>query len=368
MTKLKVLEIIGDSTLAGAPRHLLSLLENLESKKFSLFVICPPGPLAGEIRALKKNIVLEIVPMSSKLDFTAIREIRSNIRHLKPDLIHVHGTRAGSLGRLAAIGFRMPVVYTEHLWTKNYKLPSRLAHRLQLIGLWFLDMFTTMNIAVSQAVKDFMIENQISRDEKIVVIYNAIAKPTKKAKIFSKNEIILGTVGTLNIQKGIQYLISAMGKIIKEFPDTRLEIVGEGPYRRILEKEIRKMKLTSCVALTGFIKEIDEKLLDFDIYVQPSLSESFGLAIIQAMNLGIPIVATNTGGIPEVVTTGKSGILVEAKNPEALAGAILKLLRDHKKAKEMGKIASEDVKIKFNLDDMVKETEQVYETLAENRT
>ena len=331
-------------------------------------MICPPGPLAGEIRSLKRHIEIEIVPMRSKLERAAIREIRSNIKHIKPDVIHIHGTRAGSLGRLAAIGFRYPVVYTEHLWTKQYRLPSRIAHRFQLIGLWFLDMFTTLNIAVSQAVKDFMVENQISREEKIIVIYNAIEPLKKKAKIFTDKKITLGTVGTLNIQKGMQYLIDAMPKILKEFPQSCLEIVGEGPYRRVLEKQIRKMKLSSKIKLTGFIKEIEEKMTEFDIYVQPSLSESFGLAIIQAMSLGLPVVATNTGGIPEVVTTGKSGILVEPANPEALAGGILTLLRDPKKAKAMGNLGREDVKIKFNLRDLIKETEQVYETLTENRT
>src|SRR3990167_7781666 len=183
--KTSILEIIGDSTLAGAPRHLLSLLENFDYKKFRLFVICPPGPLAGEVKGLKKGIDLEIVPMKSKIDLSAIKEIRANIKHIKPDVIHVHGTRAGAFGRLAAIGFSYPVIYTEHLWTKNYKLSNIISQQLQLIGLWFLDMFTTLNIAVSQAVKDFMVENQISRDSKVVVIYNAIEPTKKKASIFS---------------------------------------------------------------------------------------------------------------------------------------------------------------------------------------
>lgn len=368
MTKIRILEIIGDSTLAGAPRHLLSLLENFDYKKFSLFVIAPPGPLAGEIRGLKKNIDLETVSMNSKLDLGAIRKIKSQIKKIKPDIIHVHGTRAGSLGRLAAIGFKVPVIYTEHLWTKNYKLPSRLAHRIQLIGLWFLDMFTTLNIAVSQAVKDFMVDNQISRDEKVIVIFNAISPSKKQAKIFEGKEVVIGSVGTLNLQKGMQYLIAAMPQVLKEFPKVRLEIVGEGPFRKNLEKQIKKMKLGGAIHLTGFIKDIEEKLADFDLYVQPSLSESFGLAIIQAMSLGLPVIATNAGGIPEIVTTGKTGILVEPAKPKALADAILKLLRDPKKAKELAKLAAQDVKIKFNLEDMVKETEKVYETLAQSRS
>jgi len=363
MKKIKVLEIIGDASLAGAPRHLLSLLENFNYRRFDLSVILPGGPLAGEIRSLPADVDLEIVPMHSKLDLTAISEIRKKIKHLKPEIIHVHGTRAGSVGRLAAINLKIPVIYTEHLWTKNYLLPSRVAHRAQIIGLWFLDMFTNLNIAVSQAVKDFMVENQISRPGKIAVIYNGIAPKRKRTKIFSKKVITLGTVGTLNFQKGIQYLIQALPRVLKEYPETRLVIVGDGPYKKYLEKLVAKLKLKKVV-FTGFLKDIEEEMRNFDLYIQPSLSESFGLAIIQAMSLGIPIVATSSGGIPEVVTTGKSGILVEAGKPQALAEAILALLRDKKRALKMGKLASEEAKIKFNLKEMVEETERIYEKMA----
>lgn len=368
MKKIKVLEIIGDSSFAGAPRHLLNILEGLNEKKFSLFVISPPGPLAGEIRSLRRGVELESVPMNSKLDFKSIFEIRKIIKHIKPDIIHVHGTRAGSLGRLASINLGYPVIYTEHLWTKHFRLSSRFNESLQIAGLWFLDLFTTINIAVSQAVKDFMIARQISRDKKIIVLFNATKIPKEKAKIFSGKDFHLGTVATLNFYKGIQYLIQAMPKVLKEFPRTTLEVIGEGEYRRQLEKLTKKLKLEKSVHFQGFVKDIEEKMLHFDIYIQPSLSESFGLAIIQAMSLGIPIVATNTGGIPEVVTAGKSGLLVEAGSPLALAEAIISLLRDPGRAQNMGELAREEVKIKFNLDDFIEEMEQIYETLAKSRS
>ncbi len=143
-------------------------------------------------------------------------------------------------------------------------------------------------------------------------------------------------------------------------------IIGEGYYKSSLKKLVKKLKLENFITFKGFVKEVEEELTNFDIYVQPSLSESFGLAIVQAMSLGLPVVATNTGGIPEVVTEGKSGILVELGKPEALADGILILLRDHEKARNMGKLAAEDAKIKFNLNDMVKEVEKVYEKIAQN--
>jgi len=370
MKKIKILEIIGDATLAGAPRHLLSLLENIDLKKFSLFLICPPGPLAGEVRGLKRTIDIEIVPMRSKLDIEAIREIRANIKNIKPDIIHIHGTRAGILARLAVIGLKYPVIYTEHLWTKDYQLRSRLSHHLQLVGLWFLDMFTTLTIAVSQAVKDFLIESQITRPEKVIVIYNGTEPPhsmQKKAEPFKDEKMTIVSIGTLNEQKGMQYLIQAMIKVLKEFPKVNVVIIGHGPYKAELEKQVKKMKLTSKIKLTGFVKDVYDELLKADIYVQPSVSESFGLAILQAMSVGLPVVATNTGGIPEVVTSGKTGILVESKNPETLADGLLELLRDHKKAIKMGDLGAEDAKIKFNLEDMIKDLETVYVNMAETR-
>jgi len=367
MKKIKILEIIGDATLAGAPRHLLSLLENIDLKKFSLFLICPPGPLAGEVRGLKRTIDIEIVPMRSKLDFEAIKEIRTNIKHIKPDIIHIHGTRAGILARLAVIGLKYPVIYTEHLWTKDYQLRSRLSHHLQLVGLWFLDMFTTLTIAVSQAVKDFLIESQITRPEKVIVIYNGTEPPKKKAKPFKDEKTTIVSIGTLNAEKGMQYLIQAMIEVLKEFPEVNVVIIGQGPYKTELEKQAKKMKLTSKIKLTGFVKDVYDELLKADIYVQPSISESFGLAILQAMSVGLPVVATNTGGIPEVVTSNKTGILVESKNPEALADGLLELLRDHKKAIKMGDLGAEDAKIKFNLEDMIKDLETVYVNMVETR-
>lgn len=363
--KIKVIEIIGDPSLAGAPRHLLSLLENFDYKKFNVFVISPAGPLAGEIRSLKKPLNLEVVPMKSKLDLQAMREIRKSIKHIEPDVVHIHGTRAGVLARLALIGSKMPVVYTEHLWTKQYLLPNRISHRVQLFGLWFLDMFTTLNIAVSEAVKDFLVESQISRSDKVVVIYNGVMPPKKKAKPFShKGRLELVSIGTLNVRKGMQYLIQAMPKVIAEFPDVHLKIIGEGEYKSRLIKLIHQLKLSRHVKLTGFLNDVYDELEGSDIYIQPSSSESFGLAILQAMSMGLPVVSTNTGGIPEVVTEGKTGILVEPHNPKVLSDAIVELLRNQTKASEMGRLGEEDAKIKFSLEDMVTETEEVYEALV----
>ncbi|MEI6039974.1 MAG: glycosyltransferase family 4 protein [Candidatus Berkelbacteria bacterium] len=368
MSKIKVLEIIGDSSLAGAPRHLLSILENLDTTKYKIACICPPGPLAGEIRNLHRPIDIEVISMNSRSDFRAIGKIRKTIKHLVPDLIHVHGTRAGALGRMAAFGLGIPVIYTEHLWTRNFNLKNRALNYLHHVGGWFFDLFTTQNIAVSEAVKDFMIDNNISYAQKIRVIYNGI-EPTKvKANIFTKSdkEIWLGTVGTLIPLKGVQYLIAALPKVRKEFPEVRLEIIGDGPFKRELVGLTKKLKLQKFVKFAGFQADVEKSLAKLDIYVQPSTSESFGLAIVQAMSVGLPIVATRTGGIPELVVENRSGILVEPGQIKELSEAILKLLHDRGLAKKMGEMARRESVVRFNLKDMIKEVEEVYDEVAKN--
>ncbi len=238
--KISILEIIGDPSLAGAPRHLLDILQNLDLKKFSIHVISSPGPLAGEIRKLKRNIDLDIVPMKSRWNFGAVSKIRKAIKIIKPDVIHVHGTRAGFLGRLATIGLNIPVIYTEHLWTNDYRMENRVLTFFHFISYWFLDLFTQLNIAVSWAVKDFMVAANISRDDKIKVIYSGIEPTKAQANIFEKKDIKIATVGTLNQNKGVQYEIQAMKEVVKEFPDVKLEIIGDGSHKKHLHTKTNK--------------------------------------------------------------------------------------------------------------------------------
>lgn len=366
MKKIKVLEIIGDSSLAGAPRHLLSIIENLELDKFEISCICPPGPLAGVIRDLRHHIEFEAIEMKSRSDYNAIRHIRKYIKHTKPDLIHVHGTRGGALGRLAAIGLSIPIIYTEHLWTNNFNLSNKFLNYIHHIASWFLDLFTTQNIAVSEAVKDFMVQTSISYEEKIVVIYNGIEPTKDRADIFKNpHEIWLGTVATLIPLKGIQYLIQALPAIRHEFPEVKLEIIGDGPYKSALMGLVQKKNLQKFVKFSGFQEDVIKNLKELDLYIQPSLSESFGQSIVQAMSVGLPVVATRSGGIPELVTEGKSGLLVKPASPSELVSAILKLLRDKKLAQKMGEVARKESMVRFNLKDMIGDVEKLYEKVVE---
>ena len=372
MKKIKILEIIGDSTLTGGPRHLLSLVKGLDKKRFDITCVCPPGVLAGELKEIE-GIKVEIIPMHSKWDFKAIKKLRKIIKFLNPLIVHAHGVRGGWLGRLACIGPKKTapkVIYTEHLWTSDYRLKNPISHFFQIFGLWFLDLITSKTIAVSKAVADFLVKRGITRPEKLVVIYNGIELP-KLSKLTKSTKLTktIGFVGSLEKRKGIEWLIRAVPELKLKIQNEKLKIiiVGEGKEKENLKKLTKKLKIENQVEFKGFVEKISDIYPTLDVYAQPSLDEAFGISALEAMSFGVPVVASNVGGLRELLNlkSDKCGILVPPKNESALAEVILKILKNEKLAKKMGKAAKKRASF-FTASKMVKETEKLYEGLLKS--
>jgi len=389
MKKIKVLEIIGDSTLSGGSISLLTLIKGLDKRQFDITCICPPGPLAGMLKGVK-DVVVEVIPMRSKWDIEAIKKIRKIVAKLKTKtsdlIVHSHGVRGGWLGRLACLGPKEnapKIVYTEHLWTGEYKLNNPLAHIFQVFGLWLLDFLTTKTIAVSNAVADFLVKKGITRPDKLVVIHNGIEQRAKSKEQRNKGEeTTIGFVGGLTRNKGVEYLIRAVAEIILNHKSKilNLVIVGEGEEKKKLKNLTKKLKLDKIVEFKGLVENPSVIYPTLDIYVQPSLSESFGIAALEAMSFGVPVIASNVGGLRELLAlesdniTDKDlkkpylltdcGILVPPKNVAALSAAILKLIKDKKLRLRLGDGAKRRAK-QYPAEKMVEKTEKLYLSLIE---
>lgn len=381
MRKIKVLEIIGDSSLSGGSISLLTLVKGLDKSKFEITCACPPGPLAGLLKEVK-GVETKVVPMRSKWDFRAIKSLRSLIFKLKNNkhdlLVHCHGVRGGWLGRLACLSPKKnapKVVYTEHLWTDEYCLKNPLSQIFQLFGLWLLDWVTNKTIAVSGSVAKFLINKGITRPEKIAVIYNGIEETKKGQLKKAKNETketVIGFVGSLTKRKGVEYLIKAISILKEQGLKVKGVIVGEGEERKRLEALSKKLKIDKIIEFKGLVEDPALIYPTFNIYVQPSLDEAFGIAALEAMSFGLPVIASNVGGLRELLDLksdkidNKSpyikteyGLLIPPENEMALVEAILKLIKDKKLAQELGKKAAERAK-EFSAKRMVRETEEVY--------
>lgn len=340
-SRIKLVQVIADSELGGGPNHVLGILKHLDLNKFEPFLLCPPGYLMTEAKKIEGVTVFEFDP-GSKFDFLAIwqlREIYNKIRVSRdpfgPLIIHSHGPRAGLMARMAA-PWRAKLVYTEHRHDADYHLKSSFNEWIQRRVLRAQSKKTDLIIAVSDAVKKFLIQSKMARPEQVRVIPNAVdlsrwtleaRKEIAERKPGSNwpTDIVIGTVGTLNYQKGQIFLIDAMAKLVKSYPLITLEIIGEGEERSALEAEIKRLDLDRNVTLLG-AKNPEKWYKRWDLFVLPSIAETFGIVILEAMKNGLPIVATRVGGVPDIITHRKNGFLVAPGDAKAISKGIEEVL------------------------------------------
>jgi glycosyltransferase involved in cell wall biosynthesis len=360
---MKIIQISGDSSLTGAPSHLLRLSKGLTDIGHEIIIIAPRGALIEKAKRL--NIKTHEVKMRGLFDREADHEIRQIIIAESPQIVHCHGTRGGWLGRLAARKVpRVKIIYTEHLWTKYFHLPNITVEKFQLNGLKFMDRWTDKTIAVSKTVADFMISRAFDK-KKIVVIPNGINPEFIAAKRITKPKdvpILIGSVGSLNNVKNYRNAILAFSKIKKEYPklDIAYQIIGEGPMKASLEALIKSKKLEKNVHIMNRVDSVIERMQHFSIFLNVSFSESFGLAVGEAMAMGLPIVASNIDTLKWLVSD-KCGLFVDPHKSDQIAKAIIKLVENEEMAKSFGREARIRIKNKFSEKVMIEKVERLYE-------
>ena len=357
--------------MGGAPRHVFILSQALKKRGHIVTVICPPGAMVSRLREAK--IKVEVIAMGSPLDRKADHKIRAVLHRVKPDIVHCHGLRGGWLGRLAARKLKsMAVVYTEHLWTKDYHLTNRVWEEFQLRGLKLMDRYTDVTIAISGSVKAFLIERHITPRGKLVVIPNMLNPDFIGSKRYLKPSglpKIIGSIGSLNIQKGYLVLLEALANLReKKLPhDWRCQIIGTGPLERIIRRHIKKFKLSSLVSIKPSADDIVETMRHFYCYVQNSRAETAARAVVEAMALGVPVIVTNRGALPEIVHHKQNGMVVSYGNPEQLADALSKILFDDNLARRLGEAGRREVLRRFAARSIIDRIEKVYAKAISNR-
>lgn len=370
MERIKVVEIIADSGLGGGPSHVLGLLKSIDQKKFEPFLICPEGQLSNRASQIG-GVVIYHVPFKSKFDLISVFELRNFLSKIKsshdpfgPMVVHSHGPRAGLFASICAPrgAYR---IYTEHRWDSDFHLKNSLNEFWQKYMLKRSLRKANRVIAVSSSVHNFLVKNKLAAKEQIVIIPNAIGLRTwdlglgtKKIKAANRAPVI-GTIGNLNPQKGQTYLIEAMSEIVKKFPLATLEIIGEGELRESLKSKVKSLKLERHVTLLGRKEDVSRYLKRWDVFVLPSIAETFGISILEAMNAGVPVIATRVGGIVDVIENKQNGLLVPKEDPSTLAKSIAEILDHPVLAAKLKRGGLERVK-DFDWGKVIKEIEEVY--------
>ncbi len=372
MNQIKVIHLVEDLKIGGAERVIADIAEGLDGKEYDVSVWCVTrgGETASEL--IKNGIKVSILGISTHHNPWNVFKLTRLLKNAGPDIVHTHGYFASVIGRLAARRARIPGIVT-HVHSTYWDYKKRHIRTEQK-----LSRFTDKIICCSTAVENFVKDRENIKDGKTTVIYNGVDEqrfsPVKDLKsVWAQIKInegspAIGTVSSLTPHKGHEHLIQAAALVLESFPSARFLIVGDGFLRARLEDQAQNLNISSSVVFTGERTDIPEILSLMDVFVLPSFSrEGLGLAILEAMAVERPVVATEIGGIPEAVIKGKTGLLVPPGDSDAMAQAIIELLKDPKKAKEMGEKGRARVLDKFTKTKMLSKIQDVYQSLMSHR-
>lgn len=308
---------------------------------------------AKKIRSLCRNFGIDIIHDRSPSYNGSVL-----IKDKKlPFVVSLHGTSFGEITSYLKIPFNYAsksLLYDATIAQPSWAFLTRLEYKS-----------AKKILAVSKAVADEAVRYYRLPNEKLVVVHNGVHILQVKEK---EEENVILSVGRMVWRKGFTYLIGAMPHILKEHPETKLILVGDGAYKRFLQDYVRKLRIQNSVLFYGNMPR--EKLFHLyaraQLYVQPSLYEPLGNTILEAMASEKPVIATNVGGIPEIITHGKDGLLIKPHSSLQIAQATKLLFSDASYRKNLGQNAKAKVKTHFSWESAAKKTLQIYEELLHN--
>jgi L-malate glycosyltransferase len=368
---MRVLQVSSARAFGGGERHLADLARGLSGRGHELLVALAEGsPLRERLSFLPERNVFTL-PLRNALDAGSALKLARLAREREVEVVHAHVARDYTLAAFAARRApRARLVITRHVL-----FPLSRAHRLALSNV-------ARVIAVSGAVARALRAQKIFAGDRIRVVENGVdvARFARAREEFesareeaSGAPLRVGLVGELSAVKGQEDFVRAAAKVVAEFGD-RVEflLVGEdnsrgGEYRALLERLISGLNLGGRVRLAGGVgeEELTRLLVSLDLFVSASRSEAFGMAMVEALACGVPVVATATEGAREIVEEGVTGLLVPVGDVSALASSISSLLEDERRREALGACALAAARRRFDVARMVEATERVYaEALA----
>ncbi len=360
---MKVLYVVTSAGFGGAPLHVLQLMRYMRSLGHSVGLVSAPEPRL--VREAEK-LGVEVFPNPYFVrrfhlinDLRAFIPVYRAIKKFKPDIIHAHSSKAGIIARFwSAVLNVKPIIFTAHGWvfTEGRKFWIRwLLAQIERIAA----ITTTKIICVSEHDRELAIKFKVASPEKLIVIHNGVDISLFQNIVKSQprnNKPVITFVGRLAPPKDLFFLIDVAERI----NNAVFWIVGDGELREKVKRYISKKGLIDRVVLFWERCDIPEILSQTDIFVLPSRWEGLPLAIIEAMMAGLPVVASNVGGISELIEDGVNGFLIPPRDAVRFTKALQILIEDETLRKKMGEAGREKAMKNFTLDKMLSKTMEVY--------
>jgi glycosyltransferase involved in cell wall biosynthesis len=359
----------------GAERVVLSLIKNINRDRFELV------PVLFTRARLLDNIFFKELRGIGKKYFTIFTD-NHKIKYLNPlanffeaysvlrknnfDLVHTHGYRCDVLGIIMAKLTGLPVVSTCHGFISN-DLNLKFYNTVDRFLLRYADRV----MAVSEGIKTDLLSNGI-KESRTTLIQNAVEQNGNKEQLtqnrrakrrlfnIEEKEFVIGYIGRLSEEKGIKYLLEAHTLLTKEGAPIKMLIIGDGSQRKELEKSAKKSGNGGSVIFAGFQNDVEDWLPAMDVFVLPSLTEGTPMSLLEAMAGGIPVVASSVGGVPQVIESGKNGILVSPGKSEEIKKAVLALYSNETLRKSLASEAEKSIKLRYDVRQWIAKVETEY--------
>ena len=361
---MKILHINTEPTWRGGEQQTLNLLRGLTEHQIACHLVCQAGSPMEE-RAVKAGMDVFPMILRGEIDLVAGFRIRKLINNFNYDIVHSHTSHAHSLAFLASIGTGI-----NRLVTRRVDF-SILRHSfLKLSGIKYRYM-ADFYIAISHKIKEVLVNDGVP-ERRIFVVHSGI-DPHRFVQAtgdhllsefdIAENQKVVINVAHLAGHKGQKYLVRAIPHVLKKIPDVRFFIVGGGELKDELKALAASLGLNRELVFTGYRQDVGAFYKIADLFVMSSVQEGLGTSVLDALALGTPVVAANSGGIPEIITDGKTGRLVEAANPIALAKGIIDSLTHTGQVKQMANRGLDLVRQDFSIQAMVSKNADVYQRI-----
>ena len=363
----RILYVHGIEAIGGAERDLISLLKTLDRHKWEPHVVCPgTGPFRDQLHAIAvPTHSLSLPPWRKLRSFfqrrSAVRRLGALVDQLDLAMIHVndiwwvpHTVRA-----VRCVSKSVPIVAHVRQEIEPAKVRRYELDRVEAV------------IAISRQIEQSLIAGGVSA-RKVRTVYSGIDLSDRQLTHDDQairqmigvpnGAVLIGTIANLFPRKGYEVMLRALPAIVGAVPTVHYIIVGsdDHAYADRLKRLAHELKIADRMHMVGFQDPVQPFLACLDLYVHPALMEGFGIAVVEAMAMGKAVVATTTGGLPEVVSQGETGLLVPSGDVESLAAAVMSLLEDHDRREHMGRCGRVRAQERFSLDASVAQVEQLY--------
>ncbi len=360
---MRILYIITLAEFGGAQSHVRELLRFASKQNHTVgLVVGGPGPLSDAARQMGVEVMITpdlVQPIQPAKDIRALSKVRRAIQMFQPDIVHAHSSKAGVIGRLAARLEGVPRVFTAHGWAFSEGVLVR-RKALAIVSERIASRWSDKIITVSDYDRNLALRHHVARPEQLITIHNGVDDTSYRADPGCDSSAILTMVARFAPPKNQSDLVLAAEDLKGEF---EVEFIGDGPQIADIQAQVAGARLSRKVTFWGLRPDVPESLARTHVFVLVSKWEGLPISILEAMRAGLPVVASNVGGVREAVVDGETGFLVPSGDVVTLRDRLQRLLSDPELRARLGAAGRRRYERYFTLERMMQKTWKVYQSL-----